>query len=220
MKIPLKTALLLALPLLAWAAFYGSGLSPAGLLAGRDALKAFAQSHELMAFFAYFLVYVVMVAAAVPASASLTLLGGFLFGGFWGGVAAMLGAGTGACAFFLLARGVLRDSLAARASGIGGRLKREFEHNALNYLLFLRLVPIFPFFLVNLAAAWCRIPLSTFALATFPGILPGAFVFAYLGEGLDEALATGSLISPRLWLALAGLGVFALLPVFFRKAEP
>ena len=133
-------------------------------------------------------VYIVVVALSVPGGALLTITGGFLFGWLVGGLSTVIGATIGATIVFLIAKTSLGETLAAKAGPWMAKLSEGFRNDAMNYLLFLRLVPAFPFWLINLAPALLNVPLSTFVIATFIGIIPGTFAFAFLGAGLDSII--------------------------------
>lgn len=216
--------LLVAVPLMAVLASKWTGFGPADLVASREAFRQFAQAHEFVSLFAYVMAYAAAVALSLPGALVLTLMGGFLFGALKGGLAAVLGASLGACLLFLLARGILRDVLKSGAEGLAAKLARKFEENAFSYLLFLRLVPAFPFFLVNIAPAFCRVSFATFAAATFLGIMPATFAIAAIGAGLDDVIARSgadgftpaNLVTPPLLIGLIVLGVLSLLPVVYK----
>ncbi len=134
-------------------------------------------------------IYAASVALSLPGAGVLTLAGGFLFGWFLGGVAAIIAATAGAAIIFLIAKTSVGELLAARAGPWLERLRDGFQENAFSYLLFLRLVPIFPFWLVNLAPALLGVSFSTYVLATVIGIIPGSFAYAIAGKGLDSVIA-------------------------------
>ena len=105
------------------------------------------------------------------------------------------------------------------------RLAEGFQKNELSYLLFLRLVPLFPFFVVNLVPAFLGVRLRDYVLATFVGIIPGTFVYNLAGAGLGSILDTGedftvsSVLTPEVKLALFGLAALALLPVVYKQLK-
>jgi len=158
----------------------------------------------------------------VPGGAILTIAGGFLFGLWPGLFYVVMGATIGATAVFLAARAGLGD-LARRAGPRASRLKEGFRADAFNYLLILRLIPIFPFWLVNLVAALAGMRLATYVLGTFLGIIPGSFVFVSLGTGMGDIVAAGRppdlgiVFRPGVLLPIAGLAVLALMPVLYRR---
>jgi uncharacterized membrane protein YdjX (TVP38/TMEM64 family) len=186
--------------------------------ANRDALLAYTQVHFVQAVVIAFFVYVAATAFSVPGGLLLSLTCGFLFGR-WVGTVLVVFAGTiGATLLFLAARYVVADAARKRLGPLGEKINAGFTENAFNYLIFLRLVPAFPFFLVNLAPALTTIPLRTFVLATFIGIIPGTFVFVNLGETLGRIDSLQGLVSWETLAAFALLGVFALIPVLVRRS--
>lgn len=217
----------------------GDLLSLGTLIRHRATIDSFIAQHRLAAFAIYIALYIAVVALSVPGSAVLTMTGGFLFGTFAGGFAAVIGASIGALLIFQIARSAFGENLLRRAGPFAARLADGFQADAFNYLLFLRLVPAFPFWLVNLAAALFGVPLSTFAVATSIGIIPAALVFAFAGAGLDSVIAAQAdsyrgclaaaerdcrpefdpqhVLTPELLGALIALGALALLPVAVKR---
>lgn len=187
------------------------------LRAHRDTLLAYTRDHYARMLLLSFLVYVAVVAISVPGASVLSLAMGFLFGR-WVGTAVILAAATlGATLVFLAARHLFADAARRRLGPRAQRVIHGFEKDAVNYLLFLRLVPVFPFWLANLIPAFTPVRTRTYVLATAVGILPGAFVFANLGESLGRIESADQLLSPQVLAALGMLGVLALLPVAVRK---
>ncbi len=205
----------------------------------RAELKALVDAHGWRALAAFALVYAALVALSIPGALVLTVMAGFLFGWVAGGTVALLAATLGATLVFLAARTAIGDALASRAGPRLERLIAGFRADAISYLLFLRLVPAFPFWLVNLAPALAGIPLGTYVATTLVGILPGTYAFALLGAGLDSVveahrvayeacLAAGregcrmritvkSLVTPGLIAGMLGLGLVSLIPVLLRR---
>ncbi len=209
----------------------------------RDLLKGYIEANALIALLTYMGIYIVVIALSLPGGVFLTLTGGFLFGWLIGGLATIVAATIGATIIFLIAKTSFGEPLAARAGPRLDKLRAGFQENALNYLLFLRLVPLFPFWLVNLAPALLGVGLGTYVIGTFIGIIPGTFAFAYAGVGLDSVieaqqqvyqdclnsqsgsgaqactftLDAGALVTPELLIAFAALGVVALIPVIIKK---
>lgn len=177
----------------------------------------------MLAAFAYGIGYALMIAFSIPGGALSTIVGGYLFGLWIGTASAVVGATIGAIAVFLAARTALADFLRAKAGAALRRMEDGFRRNAFSYLLALRLVPIFPFWLVNLVPAFCGVPLRTYALATLIGIVPGTFVFASVGSGLGALLDRGETPDLKIifqWeflLPILGLALLALMPVLVRK---
>ncbi|MEQ1619072.1 MAG: VTT domain-containing protein [Terricaulis sp.] len=160
------------------------------------ALDAFVARNYVAGIALFMLIYGAAVASSIPGASFLTLSGGFLFGTWTGGAAAWIAAAIGATLIFLAARTAFGDALRARAGGWLTRLGDGFRDNAFNYLLALRLTPIAPFFVVNLAPAFFNVKLRDYVLATLIGMIPGAFVYASVGAGLRAALKTGVVVDP------------------------
>jgi uncharacterized membrane protein YdjX (TVP38/TMEM64 family) len=187
------------------------------LKANRDQLLQFTSQHYYATLAIAFITYAVSTALSLPAGLILSLTCGFLFGR-WVGTAVIVGGATlGACLVFLAARYLFADAARAKMGALAEKINHGFTQDAFNYLLFLRLVPLFPFWLVNLAPAFSGVSLRTYALATFLGIIPGSFVFANLGQSLATISSTKDLVSPQIVGAFALLGIFALVPVALKK---
>jgi uncharacterized membrane protein YdjX (TVP38/TMEM64 family) len=189
----------------------------------RNELMAYVALHPLQAVMLFVAVYAGATALSLPGGSVLTLTGGFLFGIWIGAAAVIFGATIGATILFILARTVLGDVLRERAGPFVKKMEAGFKENALSYLLVLRLIPAFPFFIVNLVPAFLGVPLATFVIGTFLGIIPGTFVFASVGAGLgsifdrmEEVSLTGAL-TPEVITALCGLAILSLIPVIYKK---
>jgi uncharacterized membrane protein YdjX (TVP38/TMEM64 family) len=156
----------------------------------------------------------------------MTLAGGLLFGVVWGTILTVVGASLGAALIFLAARSAFAPLLAGRAEGLLGALRVGLERDGFFYLLTLRLVPIFPFWLVNLAPALVGMRFAPYLAATFLGIIPGTAVFAGIGAGLDQVFAIGGvpdlgvIFSPAVLLPLMGLGALSLFGAWWRRRSP
>jgi uncharacterized membrane protein YdjX (TVP38/TMEM64 family) len=215
--------LILALLAVALASGLLGQLNWASLAAHETALRRLVAVAPATAGAAYVAAYAAAVALSLPLGALLTVSGGLLFGALIGGMLAVAGATIGAILLFLAARSAVAPLLAARAGPFLDRVRPGLQRDGFSYLLVLRLIPMVPFWLVNLAPALVGIPLATFAGATFIGIMPATFVFAGLGAGVDAVLAAGgqpdmSLIwSLPVLLPLVGLAVLSLLPVAWRR---
>lgn len=201
-------------------AFFALGgqdyLSLEAIQANRDRLLAYTESRYAASLAIAFAVYVAATAFSLPGGLMLSLTMGFLFGRWVGTVLVVLAATLGATIVFLAARYVLADAAQRRLGALGEKINAGFTRNALSYLLFLRLVPVFPFFLVNLAPAFTSIPLRTYVLGTFLGIIPGTFVFVNLGQTLGRIDSVQGLVSVETLGAFALLGLFALVPAAIR----
>lgn len=204
-------------------------LSLSALAHHREALAAHVEAYPFRSALVFFAVYVTVVVFSIPAASVLTISAGFLFGCLAGAAIAVVAAAVGSCLLFLAARGALSDVLRRRAGGFSARLAEGFRRNAFLYLLILRLAPVFPFFVVNIAPAFFDVKLRTYAAATLIGIVPGALAYAWLGDGLDEVIvragASGrelSLADFATWnvsLALIALALIAALPLALRLIQ-
>jgi uncharacterized membrane protein YdjX (TVP38/TMEM64 family) len=198
-------------------------LSFAVLRDNRADLVAWVAAMGPLAVLAFIAAYIVVVTLSLPGGAVMTIAGGFLFGAVWGSLWVVIGATIGASLLFLAARTSLGEPLRARAGPALARMAEGFRANAFSYLLFLRLVPAFPFFLVNLAPAFLGVPLGTYVLATFLGIVPATFVFASVGAGLGSVFDAGGdftpvgILTPQVLLALGGLALLSLLPIALKR---
>ena len=209
------------------------------LLEHRERLQTFVAAQGPRAMVVYMAIYVTAVTLSVPGGALLTVIGGFLFGWLVGGAAAAISATIGAIGVFLIARTSIGDALLRRAGERVQKLAAGFREDAFSYLLFLRFLPVVPFWLTNLASALFGVPLRTFVLATQIGVIPGTFAFAVAGSGLDSiiagqqrarevCLAGGGtdcgldlslrhLLTPEIVAAFAVLGVLALAPIAVKR---
>jgi len=179
--------------------------------------------YPMMAALVYISIYILVVALSLPGGAVMTLSGGFLFGAVWGTSMAVTGATLGATILFLIAKTSLGDFLLAKAGKTVQKLQAGFEEDVWSYMFILRVVPIFPFFLVNLAPAFLGVPLHVYMVATFFGIIPGTFVYALAGSGLGKVFEQGekfsasSILTPEMLGAFLGLGLLALVPVIYKR---
>jgi uncharacterized membrane protein YdjX (TVP38/TMEM64 family) len=211
-----------------------------------DSLQAFIANNFLAAVGLYMLVYIAVVALSLPGGLFMTLSGGLLFGWKIGAPATVVAAAIGATIIFLIAKTSFGESLATKAGPWIGKLKDGFNENALSYLLFLRLVPAFPFVVVNLAPALLGVPLRTYVLGTFLGIIPGTTAFSVAGAGLGSVVAsqneiykaclaknpaggdaacpytidTSALVTKELIAAFVLLGIVALIPIAMKRWSP
>jgi uncharacterized membrane protein YdjX (TVP38/TMEM64 family) len=182
-------------------------------------LQAMVARQPVWAALGYVCVYALGVAVSLPGAVVLTVSGGLLFGPVMGTALAVCGAWLGAVVLFLAARGALAPVLAARAGTLLDRVRPGLERDGFSYVLALRLVPVLPFWLVNLAAALTGMRLLPYAAATILGIIPGTAIFAGVGSGIGSVLARGErpdlmvVLSPPVLLPLLGLAALSLLPV-------
>jgi uncharacterized membrane protein YdjX (TVP38/TMEM64 family) len=214
------TLLILAAGLIG-AFFYfdlGSYFTFQALKANRQELAVYHQRHRLVTVSVFLGIYIVQTALSLPGAAILSLAAGALFGLLWGTVLVNIGATAGAILAFLFARYLFRDLVIRRFGGPNlEKLNRELEREGMSYLLFLRLVPLFPFFLINLGAALTSLSLRTFFFATMVGIIPGSLVYVNAGASLASIDKLSDVTSPRVLGAFAILGFFSLIPIFYDK---
>ncbi len=184
-------------------------------------LLHFVDNHYGISIMLAMFIYILAVALSLPGATFLSLVMGFIFGRWLAWSLLLVSATIGAVIVFWLARYLFYDWAKAKLEKIAvtKKIMSEFEQHALNYLLFLRLVPLFPFWLVNLTMAFTTIKTSRYALGTFFGIMPGCFVFANLGQSLAEITSIEQLLSPSLLLAFILLGLLMLLPVIFNRRQ-
>lgn len=195
----------------------GRFLSLAALKDNRDYLLAFTEANYAAAVVLFILAYVVVTGLSLPGAVILTLAGGFLFGSLLGTLFVNLGATTGATLAFLAARYMLRDWVELKFGRWLEPLQQGFARNAFSYLMTLRLIPLFPFFVVNLVSGLTRMSVGSYVAATAIGIIPGSFVYAYAGRQLGTINSLKEIASPNVITAFLLLGLLALMPIAYRK---
>lgn len=197
-----------------------SYLTLAALKANRQTLLDYYAAHKVAMVAGFMIIYIVQTALSLPGAAILSLAAGAIFGSIMGTVYANIAATIGATLAFLVTRYLLRDVILNKFGSRLEGMNRELEQRGLSYLLFLRLVPLFPFFLINLAAGLTRLPLRTFFFGTMLGIIPGGFVYVNAGASLATIDSLSGIASPRVLGSFALLGLFALVPVLYNKLKP
>ena len=195
----------------------GQFLSLDSLKNNRDSLLAYTEANFGTAMGLFILAYIVQTGFSFPGGAIMTLAGGFLFGSILGTALVNIGATIGATLGFLSARYLLRDWVEKKFGDRLEPIQAGFEKNAFSYLMTLRLIPAFPFFLVNLVSGLTRVNLGTYITATSLGIIPASFVFAFAGRQLGTINSLGEIASPPVLLAFTLLGLLALMPIAYRK---
>jgi uncharacterized membrane protein YdjX (TVP38/TMEM64 family) len=242
-SVPLKRliplAVVVALAVFVFAMGWHRMLSLETLVGHRAAIADFVEGHTILAVAAFIGLYIAVVAMSLPGGTILTISGGIVFGTMLGGGASIIGATIGATILFLIARTAFGEILTRRAGPKLAKLAEGFRKDAFNYLLFLRLVPIFPFALVNLAPALVGVELGTYVAATAVGVIPATFTYAFVGSGLDSAIAAQEAaynacmaaargdcrldfdlkraLTFELCAGFAALGTLALVPVLVRR---
>jgi len=194
-------------------------LSLESLKQNSDDLLNYTDQHYLVVYLSSGLIYIVITALSLPGAVILSLALGLLFGRWMGTLLIVISATIGATIIFLLARYLIADWAREKLQGNeqAAKLINSFQEEAFNYLLFLRLVPLFPFWLINLVAAFTAISPRTYIITTLIGIVPGSFVFANLGQSLGEIENAEQLLSVPVLVAFSLLGVLALSPVLVKR---
>jgi uncharacterized membrane protein YdjX (TVP38/TMEM64 family) len=236
-------AAILALMAFAVAMGWHQQLSLETLVRHRTAIEAVVTAHRAAAILAFVFIYATAVALSFPGAALLTISGGLIFGTLTGGLAAVFAATLGATVIFLITKFAFGCMASCRWMRRAGPLREKLAaclgKDAFCFLIFLRLVPLFPFWLINLIAAPAGVRLATFVTATVFGIVPATFGFAFFGAGLNSAIAAQEVThqaclaggqadcrldfdlqaaaTPELIGALVILGLIALLPPIVRR---
>lgn len=222
-----KRWLPLALIVIVVGLFFGLGLnrylSVDELAARRQQLLDLVHAHPILGLVGFVGLYVLVVAFSIPGAMIMTITGGFLFGPWLGAAAAVTGASSGATVMFLVARSALGDVLRRRtkAGGLIERIQLGVRANAFTYLLALRLIPVVPFWICNIAAGFVQIPITTYVLATVLGIIPSTVIYASIGSGLGHVFDSGRkpdlglVMDPQVLLPLLGLAALALVPIAY-----
>lgn len=219
----LPISFLFLLALLAWGFGLPSYLTLDHLMALREMMLFYVKQHFFFAALAYVVVYTTVIALSIPGAIVMTILGGHLFGLFWGAFFTVIGATLGATILFFAAKTAVGDFLKRKASHHLQEFQKNFKEDSISYLLFLRFVPLFPFWLVNLGAALMGVSLPVFFWTTLIGIIPGTVVYTQVGVGLGDlakqsfSLSLGELMTPNIVFALLGLALLSLVPIFLKK---
>ena len=210
---------IVALIAAAWLSGLMDNINLESVKAQREHLAALVAEHPLLSVLVFFIAYVVSTALSLPVASLLTLLGGFLFGRWLGTGVVVLAATMGSTIVFLIARSALGSSLRERAGPVYQKIASGMQKDAVNYMLFMRLIPLFPFFLVNIVPALFNVSLTAFFLTTLFGIIPGTFAYVNVGRELGNIHSLHDVASPGMLLALTLLGFFALLPLAYKKIK-
>ena len=212
---------------LALAAFFYFGLNEYftldALRENRAALQQFVAANYWQAILLFIAIYALAVAVSFPGASFMTIAGGLLFG-LWGTIPTVIAATLGATGIFLIARSAFGESLRKAAGGYVDKFEQGFKEGEFSYLLTLRLIPAFPFWVVNIVPALLNANLGKYVAATFLGIIPGSFVYTSIGNGAGAAFdagqdvqLTGVMTKPEILLPILGLIVLSLIPVIYRR---
>ena len=207
-----------------YASGLGRYLSLETLAEYRNVLQEWTETRYYLVLGLFALAYVLATALSLPGATMLSITGGFLFGLWVGTGVVVLSATVGATIVFTIAKTALGGKLRGAASGFLDRLQRGFQEDELSYMFILRLVPLFPFFVVNIAPAFLGVRLRNFLIATLFGIIPGAFVFVSVGSGAGEVLdrgetldLSGLLLQPFFLIPVVGLVLLSLVPILYKR---
>ncbi|MBB5746971.1 TVP38/TMEM64 family protein [Brevundimonas variabilis] len=228
----IKRFLPLAILIVAVIAIFASGvtkyLNLEALQANEALLRGYIDQNLILALLAFIAVYALATAVSLPGAIILTLAGGYLFGTWVGGSATVIGATVGAVAVFYAVQTSLGEALRAKAEASGGMLKKVIDgvgQGAFGYILTLRLIPLAPFWLVNVAAALAHAPLRAYALATFFGIMPATFIYSGIGAGIGALVARGEapdlgvIFEPKVLVPLVALGLLSLGTTLYQRRK-
>ncbi len=205
--------------------YFRSYMSIEVLKQHHKALISWTQQHYILAVICYMLTYIIMIAISFPASALLTLTGGFLFGPYWGTLYAVISATTGATILFTAVKIAFVGTISEKGGIFLQKLEKGFEEAAFSYILILRLIPLFPFWLTNIIPALLNANLRTYIIASFLGIIPTTLVYASVGTNLATMFALGQnpdlgmIFKPEILLPLLGLVVLALIPIIYKNLK-
>jgi len=222
-----KRFLPLVVIVLALTTFFALGgpqyISLDSLRDNQEFLKAFVANNYILAVVGFVVIYAVLVAISVPGAGFLSIFAGFLFGLTTGVPAVIIAATIGATILFLVVRSAFGTGLAAKAGPYMEKFEKGLKENELSYLFILRLVPLFPFFIVNIVPPLFDVKLRNYVLTTLLGIIPGSFVFVSVGYGIGDALSAGQdvplsglMFRPAVILPIIGLILLSMIPVVYK----
>lgn len=188
----------------------------------QETLQAFVSENFVLAFSAYVVVYALATLFMIPGALWITIAGGFMFGLAGGTPATIIGATLGASMLFLAARTSIGAALRDRAGPFMKKMESGFNENPFSYMFALRLLPVVPFPVANIAPALLGAKFREYVITTAVGIIPGVLAYTWLGAGLGATFAAGEdpnlgLIAKNMVPALAALGIVSLIPVAYKK---
>lgn len=212
-------SLFLALIVLAYTLNLGQYLSLDVLKEHRLAMGLYYIEHTALFVFLYMLVYILIAGMGLPFAAFLTVAGGVFFGSYLGTVITLVSATLGATLSFMISRYMFRDFLEKKYAAVLGKFNAGVDESGINYVLTLRLIPLFPFFVVNTLLGLTRLPVPTYFFVSLVGMLPGTFLYTNAGKQLSGMDSLSDIASPNILLALVFLGCLSLLPVLYKKLK-
>jgi uncharacterized membrane protein YdjX (TVP38/TMEM64 family) len=191
----------------------------------KELLSQWSDENYFMSVLLFIGAYSVLSAFSVPTGVWMTMVGGFMFGTLAGGLFSLLGATIGAMVIFFIARYTLAAVFRKKCGEAIISMEAGFKENELSYMLVLRLVPLFPFWLINLVPAFLDVTPRAYLIGTLLGMIPGALVYASVGNGLSAIFESGIepdigiIFSPNIIIPIIGLTFLALIPVFYKLRE-
>ncbi len=221
----LPIVILAAILILAYIFNWYHYLSFTALSQHHKELIQWTHQHYAAAIFIFMSIYIIAVATSFPGASILTITGGFLFGIVPGAIYVVIGATLGACVLFIAVKTALGEWLRQKAKGWIKRMEDGFNRDAFNYLLFIRLVPVFPFWAVNIVAALLNVKFRQFFFATLIGIIPGTVVYAAIGNGLGALFEKGQtpnfsiIFEPQILFPILALALLSLVPIVYKKVK-
>jgi uncharacterized membrane protein YdjX (TVP38/TMEM64 family) len=193
----------------------GNYLNPEMLQENKEALKGFVERNYLASVLVFIVAYILVVSLSIPGAMWLSIGGGFFFGVVFATIYINIGATIGATIVFLAARFFLGEMIQNKYGEKLSKFNREVETNGSNYLITLRLIPVFPFWMINLFAGVTKIKPRTFIWTTSLGIIPGSAVYAYAGYAINDIGAGG--VPKNIIFALLLLAALSAVPLVVKK---
>ena len=218
-KRTLPLIIIIILVIIAWVSGVSDLASLESIKLQREELLELVNNRPVLSITGFILLYIISVALSLPIATILTLLGGFLFGRWIGTIVIVFAATIGASILFVAARSAIGTTLREKAGPLYKKIETNMIHNATGYMLFMRLVPLFPFFMVNIVPALFNVRIIPYILTTFFGIIPGTFVYANVGRELGTIESLTDLASPQTLAAFTLLGMFALIPTIYKQIK-
>ncbi len=195
----------------------------------RHLLVRWTHENYTLAAISYFIIYTLIIAISIPGALVFTIAAGFLFGTLWGTIFVLLSETVGSALLFFAIQISLSSWFEKKAGKWIKKMEINFQKNAFNYIITLRLIPIIPFWAVNIAAALVGVELTTFMIATFIGIIPLTIIYVSLGQSLGLMFDTQQtpdltiVFQPHILLPLLGLTLLSVMPAiyhYFQKRKP
>lgn len=200
-----------------WYFDFGSYLTLENLQMQSTHLKEFVDMHFIFSALIFVAIYIIIITFSLPGAAILSLAGGFLFGMVFGTLLNAVGATIGALIAFLMTRFLLGEPLQQKFSKQLEIFNQELSQYGIYYLLAIRLIPIFPFFLINILCGLTKISIQTFFITTALGIIPGDLIYTYAGTQLASITSLREIFSTKIIIAFLFLASFIVLPLIIKR---